>query len=177
MNFHPRLTFRPIRAILFPQTPCKGDFYDIDRRDAGDARGAPGRTARSLFEELNGGVCLLEEAKRDPAAREDDLYILGEYCEGPLGRSIVLYYGSFARLFGRLGPLQLRRELRKTVRHEFRHHIEALAGEDALDREDEAQFGDYLRRHAAREDPERARRAALEAGRREGRLFRRRPRK
>lgn len=131
----------------------------------------------AFFEELNGGVCLLEEAKRDPAAQEDDLYILGEYCEGPLGRSIVLYYGSFARLFGRLGPLQLRRELRKTVRHEFRHHIEALAGEDALDREDEAQFGDYLRRHAAREDPERARRAALEAGRREGRLFRRRPRK
>ena len=120
----------------------------------------------AFFEELNGGVCLLEEAKRDPAAREDDLYILGEYCEGPLGRSIVLYYGSFARLFGRLGPLQLRRELRKTVRHEFRHHIEALAGEDALDREDEA-----------REDPEQARRAALEAGRREGRLFRRRPRK
>ena len=69
--------------------------------------------------------------------------------------------------------MQLRRELRRTVRHEFRHHIEALAGEDALDREDEAQLGDYLRRQAAREDPEQARRAAREAGRREGRLFRR----
>lgn len=128
----------------------------------------------AFFEELNGGVCLLEEAKRDPAAREDDLYILGEYCEGPLGRSIVLYYGSFARLFGRLGPLQLRRELRKTVRHEFRHHIEALAGEDALDREDEAQFGDYLRRHAARGGPGAgpARRAG--SGPPGGRLFRRR---
>lgn len=128
----------------------------------------------AFFEELNGGVCLLGEAKRDPAACGDDLYILGEYCEGPLGRSIVIYYGSFARLFRHLGPMQLRRELCKTVRHEFRHHIEALAGEDALDREDEDQRDDSLREHAAQEGPEAARWAAREAGRREGRLCRRR---
>ena len=63
----------------------------------------------------------------------EDLYILGEYCEDPyLGRSIVIYYGSIEPVCGDLSPLELRRELRDTLRHEFRHHVEALAGETGL---------------------------------------------
>ena len=93
----------------------------------------------AFFQELNGGVCLLPDAKPDPDFPGEDLYILGEYCQAPyLGRSIVIYYGSFEPVFGDLSPLELRRELRDTLRHEFRHHVEALAGENGLDLEDEA---------------------------------------
>ena len=54
-----------------------------------------------FFAELNGGVSLLPEAKPNPAARADDLYILGEYHSGGfLGRAVFLYYGSFERVFG-----------------------------------------------------------------------------
>ena len=90
----------------------------------------------AFFEELNGGVCLLEEAKRDPAAREDDLYILGEYCEGPLGRSIVLYYGSFAALLADEDEEAWKDEIFATVAHEFTHHMEETAGLHALDDKD-----------------------------------------
>ena len=99
----------------------------------------------AFFQELNGGVCLLPEAKQDPDFPGEDLYILGEYCEDPyLGRSIVIYYGSIEPVCGDLSPLELRRELRDTLRHEFRHHVEALAGENGLDLEDEAWLADYL---------------------------------
>ena len=49
-----------------------------------------------LFDELNGGVNLLEEAVPDPEFPEGEMYILGEYCDDLLGRYINLYYGSFA---------------------------------------------------------------------------------
>ena len=51
-----------------------------------------------LFDGLNGGVNLLEEALPDPEFPEGEMYILGEYCEDCLGRYIDLYYGSFAAL-------------------------------------------------------------------------------
>ena len=41
----------------------------------------------ALFQELNGGVLLLEEALPDPDAGED-VYIMGEYCVDGLGRYI-----------------------------------------------------------------------------------------
>ena len=104
-----------------------------------------------FFAELNGGVSLLPEAKPNPAAHADDLYILGEYHSGGfLGRAVFLYYGSFERVFGHLAPLALKRELRKTLRHEFRHHIESLAGEDGLILEDKRQLEEYFRQDAAR---------------------------
>ena len=51
-----------------------------------------------LFEELNGGVNLLEEAMPDPEFPEGEMYIMGEYCTDMLGLYINLYYGSFAAL-------------------------------------------------------------------------------
>ncbi len=47
----------------------------------------------ALFQELNGGVLLLEDALPDPDAGED-VYIMGEYCVDGLGRYINIYYGS-----------------------------------------------------------------------------------
>ena len=56
-----------------------------------------------LFDELNGGVNLLEDTVPDPEFPEGEMYILGEYCDDLLGLYINLYYGSFAALAER-GP-------------------------------------------------------------------------
>ena len=57
-----------------------------------------------LFEELNGGVNLLEDTVEDPQFPQGEMYILGEFCEDCLGRYINLYYGSFAALAAREAP-------------------------------------------------------------------------
>ena len=43
-----------------------------------------------LFDELNGGINLLEDAVPDPEFPEGEMYILGEYCDDILGRYINL---------------------------------------------------------------------------------------
>ena len=52
----------------------------------------------ALFDELNGGVNLLEDTVPDPDFPEGEMFILGEYCNDMMGRYINLYYGSFAAL-------------------------------------------------------------------------------
>lgn len=101
-----------------------------------------------FWQELNGGVALLPAAKRSPAARADDLYILGEYCVShTLGRYINIYYGSFTRLFGDIPRQTLKKKLRKTLFHEFTHHVESLAGERGLEIKDAEQLARYFREH------------------------------
>ena len=56
------------------------------------------RFPQALFDGLNGGVSLLEDTVPDPDFPPGEMYILGEYCDGLLGRYINLYYGSFAAL-------------------------------------------------------------------------------
>ena len=56
------------------------------------------RFPEALFDGLNGGVNLLEEAVPDPDFPAGEMYILGEYCQDLLGNYINLYYGSFAAL-------------------------------------------------------------------------------
>ena len=97
-----------------------------------------------LFHELNLGINISEDEKRHPAARQDDLFILGEYFHAQMGRGIVIYYGSFARVHGDMSAEELRNELRRTLRHEFRHHMEGRAGERGLEIEDERQLREYL---------------------------------
>ena len=89
----------------------------------------------ALFDELNGGVNLLEEALPDPEFPEGEMYILGEYCNDCLGLYINLYYGSFAALaeqesWDRDTWLS---ELRTTLSHELTHHMENRGGLHALD--------------------------------------------
>ena len=95
-----------------------------------------------FFQELNGGVLLLPEECPDPE-NGPDLYILGEYCVDELGRYINIYYGSFAALFFDEPREVWEEELETTLRHEFTHHVEALAGERSLDRKDEAYLIEY----------------------------------
>lgn len=89
-----------------------------------------------LARELNGGFHVTPEAKRDR-----EMYVLGEYVEDPaLGRLVILYYGSFAAVFRRADRAVWEKELWETIRHELRHHLEALAGTDQLAREEEAEL-------------------------------------
>ena len=90
----------------------------------------------ALFEGLNGGVHLVEEAMQDPELSQ--VYILGEYCEDLLGRYINLYYGSFAALAEKEAWTleDWRAELRQTLSHELTHHMEGRGGIHALDERD-----------------------------------------
>ena len=96
------------------------------------------RFPQALFDGLNGGVNLLEEAAPDPEFPPGEMYVLGEYCDDLLGRYINLYYGSFAALASREdwdgGTWE--EELRLTLSHELTHHMEARGGLHALDDRD-----------------------------------------
>ena len=94
-----------------------------------------------LFDELNGGINLLEEAVPDPEFPEGEMYILGEYCDDLLGRYINLYYGSFAALAERedWDRETWEDELYTTLSHELTHHMEGRGGLHALDDRDAAE--------------------------------------
>ena len=106
-----------------------------------------------LFQELNGGILLLEDAVPDPEAGED-IYIMGEYCWDEMGRYINIYYGSFAALLGD-DPRQVWvDELRTTLRHELTHHVEGLAGERSLEYKDSAQLAQFQAENQAGQEDE-----------------------
>lgn len=92
----------------------------------------------ALFDELNGGVNLLEEARCDPEFPEGEMYIMGEYCSDLLGLYINLYYGSFAALAQReeWDRQVWESELWTTLSHELTHHMENRGGLHALDDRD-----------------------------------------
>ena len=92
----------------------------------------------ALFDGLNGGVHLREEAVPDAEFPKGERYILGEYCEDALGRYINLYYGSFAALAERedWDRQTWEDELYTTLSHELTHHMESRGGLHALDDRD-----------------------------------------
>ncbi len=99
-----------------------------------------------FFEYLNGGILLLPQSKQHPESVRGDLFILGEYFrDAQMGKYIAIYYGSFERVYGHLPMEALREQLDKTVKHEFRHHLETLGGEYGLEVEDELYIAQYLR--------------------------------
>lgn len=103
-----------------------------------------------MFRELNGGILLQEIKKIHPESKGDELYILGEYHNSrAMGRYIIIYYGSFMRVHGHIWEDKLKDKMRKTLRHEFRHHLESLAGEDDLEVYDAIQILKYKQRNLA----------------------------
>ena len=102
-----------------------------------------------LFEGLNGGVNLLEEAVPDQEFPAGEMYILGEYCEDLLGHYINLYYGSFAALAEKedWDRATWEQELRTTLSHELTHHMELRSGLHALDDRDEAELEEFRREY------------------------------
>ena len=104
----------------------------------------------ALFEGLNGGVHLVEEAMQDPELSQ--VYILGEYCEDLLGRYINLYYGSFAALAEKEAWTleDWRAELRQTLSHELTHHMEGRGGLHALDDRDAEEMEGFRKKSGRR---------------------------
>ncbi|HBU13178.1 MAG TPA: hypothetical protein DEB31_10835 [Clostridiales bacterium] len=101
----------------------------------------------ALFEQLNGGIVLLPDSKYHEEARENDLYIMGEYVrDRMMGNYIVIYGGSFQRLYGEGSERNMKRRLEETLKHEFVHHVEALAGDKDLEIEDERNLAAYRKR-------------------------------
>lgn len=94
------------------------------------------RVPAALLRDLDGGVSVSEDERRRPGD-PPGVYILGEYITDPyLGCLIVLYHGSFGRLFAGAAPVLWEKEMWDTLRHEIRHHVEGMAGVCDLDVED-----------------------------------------
>ena len=104
-----------------------------------------------LFEELNGGINLLEDTVPDPEFPAGEMYILGEYCEDLLGCYINLYYGSFAALAAQEGwdEQAWEAELRITLSHELTHHMENRSGLHTLDDQDAEELAAWRREYDA----------------------------
>ena len=101
-----------------------------------------------FFRDLNGGVNVREECKIHPESVGESLLIMGEYHEDRyLGKLINLYYGSFEKFYYDIDEKELKNQIRKTILHEFRHHLENLAGENDLEKEDLKELWDYRRSH------------------------------
>ena len=107
----------------------------------------------ALFDELNGGVNLREEAVPDLEFPGGRIYVLGEYCSDLLGRYINLYYGSFAAMAENEDWTEAdwEEELRKTLSHELTHHMEGRSGLHALEDKDEAEMTAWREEYGEKE--------------------------
>jgi len=100
-----------------------------------------------FFRELTGGVIVSESAEIPDYARGGDLYTLGQYQVYSGVRQIVMFKGSFDRVHPKAHAAEARELLRGVLRHEFRHHLEALGGvhnSSSLEAEDERKKQAYL---------------------------------
>lgn len=90
------------------------------------------------------GMHVLEKAKPDP--NDPGLLRLGEYLDPGypsvlggfvgIGRHITLYFGSFAQVARGNPHFDWEGEIWETLLHELRHHLESLAWNDDLVKED-----------------------------------------
>ncbi|MEG0251807.1 MAG: metallopeptidase family protein [Christensenellaceae bacterium] len=103
---------------------------------------------QDFFKDLNGGIILNEGYKMHPESINGDLYIMGQYqYTTSMGRYIVIYYGSFEKVYANAGKAVLKEKLRSVLLHEFRHHLESLAGEDDLEVQDKIDLAKYKQKH------------------------------
>ena len=103
-----------------------------------------------FFRELSGGVIVSESFAVPDYARGEDIFLMGLYKVFAGVRQIVLYKGSFDRVYPRADADEARNILRGILRHEFRHHLEFLGGvrgSASLEAEDERKKQAYLKRY------------------------------
>jgi hypothetical protein len=113
---------------------------------------------QAFFRDLTGGVIMSEALVIPDYARGNDLYTLGQYQVYYGVRQIVMFKGSFDRLYPNAGVPEAREILRGVLRHEFRHHIEFLGGihnSSSLEAEDARKKQAYLDRHEVQDRAER----------------------
>ena len=103
-----------------------------------------------FFRELSGGVIVSDATLVPSYARVNDLFTLGLYkIFSPGVRQIILYKGSFDRAYPQATLQEAKKILRGVIRHEFRHHLEYLAGihdSTSLEAVDEREKRKYLAR-------------------------------
>ena len=103
-----------------------------------------------FFRELSGGVVVSEAPVLPDYARGDDIYTMGQYQVSYGMRQIMMYKGSFDRVYPQADASEARRLLRGILRHEFRHHLESIGGirnSSSLEAEDEREKRAYLAFH------------------------------
>ena len=105
---------------------------------------------QEFFRELSGGVIVSAASMVPDYARgSNDLYTLGLYKVFSGVRQIVLFKGSFDRVYPQADADEARSILRGVLRHEFRHHMEFLGGihdSTSLEAEDNREKRAYLAR-------------------------------
>ena len=100
-----------------------------------------------FFRKLSGGVVVSEETMRSDWSADGNVYTVGQYRFFSGVRQIAVYKGSFDRVYPQVDTAEAREILRSVLRHEFRHHLEYLAGvtgSDSLAAEDERKRRVYL---------------------------------
>ncbi len=101
-----------------------------------------------FFRGLTGGVIVSEATvTADYSRKEDPMYIMGQYQFSAGIRQIVMYKGSFDRVYPQADAEDGRQILRGILRHEFRHHLESLSGihnSSSLEAEDERKRQEYI---------------------------------
>lgn len=101
----------------------------------------------AIFRQLNLGIGVVERAKSEKhSAPERPLYVLGEYrWHHAMGRGIIIYYGSFARVFPYVqDEAALTSEIERVLKHELTHHLESLAGARDLEIADAKFLMNYI---------------------------------
>lgn len=102
-----------------------------------------------FYNELNLGV-VLEDMVRfgDISFESDPLYVLGLYSVDMLGSKISIFYGSMKVVYGYIHDREeIKDKVRSTLRHEFTHHLERLAGEKDLEIDDEIRLAKYIQKY------------------------------
>ena len=100
-----------------------------------------------FFRELSGGVIVSEAMVIPDYAQGNDLYTMGQYQIYSGIRQIVMFRGSFNSAHPNVDLFKAKNLLRGILRHEFRHHLEFLAGihnSSSLEAEDERMKWEYL---------------------------------
>ena len=100
-----------------------------------------------FFRELSGGVIVSEAMVIPDYAQGNDLYTMGQYQIYSGIRQIVMFRGSFNSAHPNVDLFEAKDLLRGILRHEFRHHMEFLAGihnSSSLEAEDERMKWEYL---------------------------------
>jgi len=87
-----------------------------------------------LLEGLNLGVIARPELRK--ANEDTGRIIMGVYVRNVMGKQVVLYYGSFRKLYQNRPDEFWRGRILSTIKHELTHHVEALAGQEDLARKE-----------------------------------------
>ena len=104
----------------------------------------------AFFKNLSGGVVVSDALVIPDYAKGNDLFTMGAYKVYSGVRQIVLYKGSFDRMYPDADAAEAKTLLRGILRHEFRHHMEFLGGvhdSTSLEAADARQKDAYLSRH------------------------------